>query len=109
MLMGDVLRNLLENNCITQKQLAAELNIAAPTIGNYVRNLREPDFETLKSIADYFNVTVDYLLDHHTKSTISHDEDTILSIYRALGENEKRLFLEQGKTLLKFTKQNPVK
>ena len=41
---GNILRELLEDNDITQKQLADDLNIASTTIGNYIRGLREPDF-----------------------------------------------------------------
>ena len=55
MLFGDILRELLEEEGISQKQLAHDLNISAPTLGNYVRNLRQPDFETVKRIAAYFS------------------------------------------------------
>ncbi len=40
MRFGDVLRQLLVDNNITQKQLGQQLNIAPTTIGNYVRNIR---------------------------------------------------------------------
>ena len=45
---GDILRELLEDRDLSQKQLADALNISASAIGNYVRNNREPDFGTLK-------------------------------------------------------------
>ena len=51
MKFGDVLRELLEEQNLSQKQLAAELNISASALGNYIRNNREPDFEILKRIA----------------------------------------------------------
>ena len=54
MKFGDILRELLEENELTQKQLAQDLNIAPSTLGNYIRNIREPDFETLKIFATYF-------------------------------------------------------
>ena len=57
---GNILRELLEDNDITQKQLADDLNIASTTIGNYIRGLREPDFQILKLFASYFHVTTDY-------------------------------------------------
>ena len=43
MQFGDVLRGLLEETEITQKQLAAELNLLPATLGRYIRNEREPD------------------------------------------------------------------
>jgi len=63
MKFGDILRDLLEQHDITQKQLAKDLNIAPSTLGNYIQNLREPDFELLKKVAAYFQVSTDYLLD----------------------------------------------
>ena len=62
MKFGDVLRELLEEQNLSQKQLAAELNISASALGNYIRNNREPDFEILKRIARYFCVSTDFLL-----------------------------------------------
>ena len=69
MSFGDNLRTLLEERDITQKELARQLNIAPSTLGSYVQNVREPDFSTLTLLADYFDVSIDYLLDHYQKKT----------------------------------------
>ncbi len=50
MMFGDNLRRLLDERGITQKKMAEDLNIAASTLGNYVRGLREPDFNTFDRI-----------------------------------------------------------
>lgn len=57
-----VLRYLRKSNNLTQTQLANALDLAFSTISMYERGDREPDFETLEAIADYFNVSMDYLL-----------------------------------------------
>lgn len=106
MTFGNILRELLEENNITQKQLAAELNIAATTVGNYIRGIREPDFEILKLIASYFNVTTDYLLDYRADITKSHTEDELIRIYRSLSDEKQELFIEQGKLLFNIEKRN---
>ena len=62
------LRQLLDENEITQKKLAADLHIAASTVGSYVQGVREPDFSILLRMADYFHVSADYLLDHREES-----------------------------------------
>lgn len=49
---------------MSQKDLAKELGIPNQNISNYEREFRHPDFETLKRLADYFNVSTDYLLGH---------------------------------------------
>lgn len=59
---GDRLRILIDERGITQKELASQLNIAPSTVSSYVQNTREPDFATLKSLAIYFSVSIDYLL-----------------------------------------------
>lgn len=103
MTFGDILRELLEDNNITQKQLAADLNIGATTIGNYIRGLREPDFEILKLFATYFNVTTDYLLNFRAGITKDHGEDELLRLYRSLAPEQKDLLLEQGKLLVRHS------
>ena len=100
MKFGDILRSLLEDRDLTQKQLAAELNIAPTTLGNYFRNDREPDFETLKLLAKYFGVSTDYLLDYRTGKTSTHKEDELLNTFRRLTRTQQEVYLEQGKAFL---------
>lgn len=58
---GKVLKSLRIKNSMTQKQLADTLGVSESRIGMYERCQREPDFEMLEAIADYFNVDMDYL------------------------------------------------
>lgn len=59
---GKILRELRYSKQLTQTQLANDLGLAFSTISMYERGSRNPDFETLEAIADYFNVTIDYIL-----------------------------------------------
>lgn len=105
MRFGDILRALVEERNISQKELAADLNMAASTLGNYIRNVREPDFDTLKLFASYFSVSTDYLLWHEPSSspTASPAEQDLLRIFRLLPADQQSLFIEQGKLLLRFS------
>ena len=103
MKLGDNLKELLEQHDMTQKQLALELDITPAALGNYIRNIREPDYSTLIRIADYFQVSIDFLLSHKYNSPITHDEETLLRIFRSLTAEQKEIYIEQGKA---FTKQN---
>ena len=105
MKFGDVLRALLDERNITQKQLAADLNIAPSTVGGYVQNSSEPDFRTLKLLAEYFGVTTDYLLDYQAGNTDSHDEDEILRIFRNLTSVQKTIFAEQGRVFIRHNER----
>ena len=49
-------------NKITQRQLADYLKIAQPSYIRYENGTAEPSMDTLVKIADYFDVSVDYLL-----------------------------------------------
>lgn len=102
MSFGDILRKLLNDRGITQKQLAMSLNIAASTLGNYIQDSREPDFETLKRLADFFDVSVDYLLGHRSKKANSFTEDELLHIFRSLTPEQQEIYIEQGKVMIKL-------
>ncbi|ABO50941.1 transcriptional regulator, XRE family [Desulforamulus reducens MI-1] len=47
---------------LTQKELAAKLNLGRGALSLYEIGQREPDLQTVKNMADYFNVSADYLL-----------------------------------------------
>ena len=51
----------LKNKC-TAKQLAKYLNFGSTAISNYESGRNEPSIDTLIKIADYFDVTIDYLV-----------------------------------------------
>ena len=61
MKFGDVFRQLRIDQNLTQAEMARKLGISRSAVGMYEQGKREPDFETLEAIADYFNVTLDYL------------------------------------------------
>lgn len=60
-MFGDVLKQLRLESKLTQKEFAHIIGLSDSTIGMYERNQREPAFEVLEAIADYFNVDMDYL------------------------------------------------
>lgn len=57
-----ILKSLRTSKGMTQDELAKILKISRSTVGMYEKGDREPDYETLESIADFFNVSIDYLL-----------------------------------------------
>ncbi len=103
MKFGDILRELLDEYGISQKEAATALNLAPSTLGNYVRNVREPDYETLKIIASYFNVSIDYLLNYQCTEIKNHEEEHLLQIFRNLDSRYRQVYLEQGVILLKHS------
>ena len=66
---NNVLKSLRNSRGLTQDELSKILKISRSTIGMYENGAREPDFETLELIADFFNVDIDYLLGRTSKTT----------------------------------------
>ncbi len=60
---GKVLRGLRKERNIGQKELAHYLNVSISTISNYEHGVHAPDLETLCKLADFFKVSIDYLLE----------------------------------------------
>mgnify|MGYP000073302290 FL=1 len=56
------LRNLREDNDLTQKELSKILNISQVAYSYYELNKRSIPLELLSKIADFYNTSVDYLL-----------------------------------------------
>ncbi|MBE6084732.1 MAG: helix-turn-helix transcriptional regulator [Selenomonas ruminantium] len=47
---------------LTQKQVADELGISVVAIQNYENGRRKPAYDVLIALADYFDVSLDYLV-----------------------------------------------
>jgi len=54
----------LLRNKLTQEELAASLSVDRSTLASWEVNRREPDIATLCSIATFFQVSVDWLVNH---------------------------------------------
>lgn len=56
------LRELRKSKGISLKELGAIIGVAESTMSLYESGKRQPDYETLLKLAEYYGVTVDYLL-----------------------------------------------
>lgn len=81
MLFGNRLKMLREEKKLTQSDLAKLIDISARVIGYYESNDRFPkDQQTLVAIANYFNVSIDWLLGRTEVKNFDSDGSNILSI-----------------------------
>ncbi|MFL0197802.1 helix-turn-helix domain-containing protein [Clostridium sp. WILCCON 0269] len=62
MAFGNRLKLLREEHGLTQQMVATILKVERPTIAGYETNRKQPDYEKINILADYFNVSIDYLL-----------------------------------------------
>lgn len=64
---GQRLRELRNQRGISQNELSKYIGVSKSSVNMYERDEREPGFETLEAIADFFNVNMDYLLGREPK------------------------------------------
>lgn len=71
------LKQLRLSNKLTQAEVAKHLNISMQAYSHYETGRREPDNKTLKNIAEFFNVSIDYLLGKEEPGVISKNYSRI--------------------------------
>lgn len=92
-----VLKSLRKSRGLTQDELAKVLKFSRSAIGMYENGSREPDYETLEIIADYFNVDMDYLLGRTNKTTMLPEST----------ETPSYFLNEDAQELAQFLYENP--
>lgn len=65
------LKQLRKKRGISQLRLAMELGMNQNTVSRYENGEREADYKTLILLADYFNVSIDYLLERTDNPTVN--------------------------------------
>lgn len=90
----DRLKQLRLDNGVTQSDIAKAICVSPATIGNYEQGTREPRNNTMwQKLADYFGVSVDYLMDKNTDcENFESDYDKII---------QKNIILKQENEMLK--------
>ena len=81
---------------ISQQQLADAIGVSQQSVNKYENQDVEPDISVLIKIADYFSVSVDYLIGRIPShdfivSSLTKDEKQILSKYKTLSKKEKEI------------------
>lgn len=108
------LKELRKETGITQIEFARKFNIANGTVGNWESGNRQPDYVTLQKIADFFKVSVDYLVREETEENteikkspsvdITEGEQKLLDLFRKVPENQQQMVLQMIEVALN-TKQ----
>ena len=69
--LGALIKNLRKERKITQKKLGEMLGVSEGTVSKYEANVSLPPFETMRSIASIFNVSMDTLCGTEHQGTLS--------------------------------------
>lgn len=86
----DMLKSLREERGLSQDELARLTQLSKSTISMYENGNREPKFETLEVIANFFNVDMNTLLDKKQPiMVLTQQEETHIKKYRQLDADGK--------------------
>lgn len=86
------LKELRNQKKISQQEIAKILNVTQTTYGRYELEISEPNINTLCNLADFYNVTIDYLIGRNFINDIgylSEQQKTAVELIKQL--NEKNL------------------
>lgn len=87
-ILGKRLKDLRLKNGKLQKDIANYLNISDVAYGYYEKGERQPNPEVLLKLANYFNVTTDYLL--------GRIDDDLLNVKKRMRDNNLHGFFDIG-------------
>jgi transcriptional regulator with XRE-family HTH domain len=96
MVFSERLKALRREKRITQQQIADRFGVTKSTVSRWEKGSFEPDTEKLKEIADYFGVTVDYLLGNDENQEIKDKKNA--DLVDLLEEIKKRPYVIDPKT-----------
>ncbi|MGE7121838.1 helix-turn-helix domain-containing protein [Peribacillus sp. NPDC046944] len=97
-MLGDRLKKLRATRGLSQEQLSKHLGLSRGTYAHYEINKRQPDYDTLKKLSVFFDVSTDYLIDgkEHTSKISVAGQDIPLT------EEEYKVFKELKKHPILF-------
>ena len=95
MTTGKRISNLRELRNVLQKDLAKAIHVDPVVLNRIEKGKRSARDEEIKAIADYFDVSADYLLGRENSKTsaLSDDETTMLSVFDTLSAEGKKLLM----------------
>ncbi|MBQ8426295.1 MAG: helix-turn-helix transcriptional regulator [Clostridia bacterium] len=60
-MIGEIIKELRTDKGISQKQLADVIGVGQATVSEWERSVNEPKASYIEKLADYFNISTDYL------------------------------------------------
>ena len=116
------LKELRTRDDISQAKFAREVGFSQSAIASWENETREPGINALIKIAQYFNVSVDYLIEaptiakqqprekpaENTFDGLSAREQKLIEQFRFLKEGYKVLAEKQLKMIVDYQKEEPV-
>src|SRR5690625_4771397 len=107
-MLGERLKKLRKEKKISQYEAAERLGFSRGKLANYEQGSRQPDYDTLKKLADFYDVSVSYLLGETDSEKFITNEEEFVDGVQTLTDDElleKYKFLIDGKPATKEEKK----
>lgn len=101
------LKELRKEKKLSQEQIAKILSVTQRTYGGYELETSEPSIQTLCNLADYYNVSLDYLVGRERKDEVgflSPMQITCVNLMKQL--NYENLLILSGRIIAMIESQN---
>lgn len=103
--MSERIKNLRKKKGVGQKVVAMKLNITEGSYGKYEQGVNCPSNVNLKKLADYFEVSTDYIL----YGTLPEPDGVFAKLLKDFSEEEKEKLLEICINIIDFYKMGKKK
>lgn len=95
------LRELRKSKGISLKELGAIVGVAESTMSLYENGKRQPDYETLLKLAEYYGVTVDYLLRGSEEEQLPEELSILNRKARNWSPEKRKQLLDMARIMFK--------
>ena len=95
------LKIIRKNNNMTMRELGNILQVSESTISLYEKGKRQPNFDILKKLANFFNVSIDYLLERKEikENSLPPIKKKLLDYYDSCNEKSQEMILWYAKCI----------
>ena len=106
MKLSQVLNSLMAETNVSAYKISKETGISDRLIGYWKKGEKMPSAENLLTIANYFGISVDYLLTGEDKiKPVANDELELLTYYKELPEREQMKLIGRASALAEVYKE----
>ena len=110
MVMAERLKELRLEKGLSQIEVAKWISVSRTSYTKYETGVYEPSIDTLVKLAEFYGVTVDYIIGHSnqriTPETCTEDEINVITMYRRYSNKEVvRNLLSEADTLANLSEE----
>lgn len=103
--MLDIIQQLCDTKNMRISHLEKAVGFGNGTIGRW--DERMPSIDRVQKVADYFNVSLDYLVGRETpEPKLTADETELLQLFRQMSDKERQRLIGRAETIVEQEKEN---